>query len=76
MLKRKQPPEPPSDSTAVRRWRRPHQNGEVYVESIGANVRPVPGSNTQDGSERISRIARDALDRVRRSIQLRTSATD
>lgn len=48
----------------------------MYVESIGANVPPVPGSGTKDGSERIARIARDALDRVRHSIRCRRAAAE
>lgn len=79
MFKRRQPP-PESraerEEPTARRWRRPGNNGEVYIESIGANVSPVPGSDTNDGKERIARVTRDALDRVRRSIHVRTSAAE
>lgn len=77
MSKPKQSPSVSSDGVAAsRRRRRPSENGEMYVESIGANVPPVPGSSTKDGRERIAHIARNTLDRVRDSIRCRRAAAE
>jgi hypothetical protein len=69
--KRPQPDRPPSsagkEETAMNAA--PQTTGDVYVGSMAAPVRQVPGSQTVNGKKAVSRIFDDALARVRRRLR-------
>jgi hypothetical protein len=49
--------------------------GDIHVGALAGNVRRVPGMGTVKGEKAIAKAMADVLDRVRRSIRERSTAT-
>lgn len=55
-------------------WRRRFL-GDIHVGSVVGNVRQVPGTGTANGEKAIAKAMTDVLERVRRSIRDRATAS-